>query len=40
MKVVGLTTTNPREAIAPLSDLQISDYTSLTVETLSALLQN
>ena len=39
MKVVGLSTTNPVEAIAPLSDLQISDYTSLTCETLSALLQ-
>ena len=39
MKVVGLATTNPVEAIAPLSDLQISDYTSLTYETLSALIQ-
>ena len=39
MKVVGLATTNPVEAIAPLSDLQVSDYTSLTYETLSALIQ-
>ena len=39
MKVVGLSTTNPVEAIAPLSDLQISDYTSLSYEKLSALIQ-
>jgi HAD superfamily hydrolase (TIGR01509 family) len=40
MKVVGLVTTNPQETIAPLSDLQIPDFTSLTYETLSALLES
>ena len=29
MDVVGVATTNPREAIAPLSDLQIDDYLEL-----------
>lgn len=40
MKVVGLATTNPVEAITPLSDMQIKDYTSLTYETLCQLLQS
>ena len=39
MKVVGLSTTNPVEAITPLSDLQISDYSSMTYETLSELIK-
>lgn len=39
MKVVGLSTTNPVEAITPLSDLQVSDYTSMTYETLSELIK-
>ena len=38
MKVVGLTTTNPRERIAALSDLQIADYAGITFETLNGLL--
>ena len=38
MKVVGLTTTNPREAVAEWSDIQIDDYRSMTYETLNALL--
>ena len=40
MKVVGVATTNPVEAIRPLSDLQLSDYTTLTYETLQSLLQS
>ena len=39
MKVVGLSTTNPVEAITPLSDLQISDYSSMTYEMLSELIK-
>ena len=38
MKVVGLATTNPVEAISPLSDLQISDYASLSYADLVSLL--
>lgn len=38
MKVVGLSTTNPVEAIRPLSDIQIADYRGITYETLSKLL--
>jgi len=38
MKVVGLATTNPAEAIAPLSDVQVSDYTAMTFDMLNALL--
>lgn len=34
MKVVGLATTNAKEAIAPLSDIQISDYREMTFERL------
>ncbi|SEE08991.1 haloacid dehalogenase superfamily, subfamily IA, variant 3 with third motif having DD or ED [Prevotella aff. ruminicola Tc2-24] len=34
MSVVGLATTNPVEAIAPLSDIQITDYRGLTYESL------
>lgn len=35
MRVVGLATTNTREAIAPLSDWQIDDYTQLLLNGLS-----
>lgn len=35
MKVVGLLTTNPVDVVAPLSDIQISDYDGLSYETLS-----
>ena len=35
MAVVGLTTTNPQEAIAPLSDFQTADYKGLSFECLS-----
>ena len=38
MKVVGLATTNTTEAIAPLSDIQISDYHGMTYERLCDLL--
>lgn len=38
MKVVGLATTNATEAIAPLSDIQISDYREMTCERLCDLL--
>jgi HAD superfamily hydrolase (TIGR01509 family) len=38
MKVVGLSTTNPVEAIRPLSDIQIADYRNITFETLNSLL--
>lgn len=38
MKVVGVATTNPAERIAPLSDMQISDYLSVNYETLKRLL--
>jgi HAD superfamily hydrolase (TIGR01509 family) len=38
MKVVGLSTTNPVEAIRPLSDIQIADYHNITFETLNSLL--
>ena len=38
MKVVGLSTTNPVEAIRPLSDIQIADYRNITFETLNKLL--
>lgn len=40
MAVVGLTTTNPQEAIAPLSDLQIADYQATTFQSLAQLLGN
>lgn len=40
MKVVGLATTNPKEAISSLSDLQISDYRNITFETLESLLSS
>jgi len=35
MKVVGLLTTNPKEVVAPLSDIQIADYVGLTYDALS-----
>lgn len=35
MVVVGLSTTNPSEAISPFSDLQIPDYVGLSYERLS-----
>ena len=35
MVVVGLSTTNPLEAISPLSDLQTADYVGLSYERLS-----
>ena len=35
MVVVGLSTTNPREAISPFSDYQTADYESLSYERLS-----
>jgi HAD superfamily hydrolase (TIGR01509 family) len=38
MKVVGLSTTNPEEAIRPLSDIQIADYRGINFETISKLL--
>ncbi len=40
MLVVGVATTNPREAIAPLSDVQISDYVNLSYDHLNHLLKN
>ena len=38
MKVVGVATTNTAEAIAPLSDIQITDYTSTDYQQLERLL--
>ena len=38
MKVVGLATTNGREAIAPLSDIQLTDYREVTFDTLNSML--
>ena len=38
MKVVGLATTNSSEAIAPLSDMQISDYVGMDFQQLQGLL--
>ena len=38
MKVVGLATTNTAEAIAPYSDMQISDYQDVCFQTFSTLL--
>ena len=38
MKVVGLSTTNPVEAILPLSDIQIADYRDISFKTLNDLL--
>jgi len=38
MKVVGLATTNPVERIAPLSDMQITNYRKVDYETLKRLL--
>jgi len=38
MKVVGLSTTNPVEAIRELSDIQIADYRDMSYETLNNLL--
>ena len=35
MKVVGLLTTNPEAVVAPLSELQVSDYTGLTFDSIS-----
>jgi hypothetical protein len=39
MAVVGLATTNPVEAIAPLSDIQITDYLAVDFDMLESLLQ-
>ena len=39
MAVVGLATTNTREVIAPLSDIQIGDYTAMSFDRLAELLQ-
>ena len=38
MKVVGVATTNSAESIAPLSDIQITDYLGIGYDTLNALL--
>ena len=38
MKVVGLTTTNPRERVAEWSDIQIADYHGMSFEILNELL--
>ena len=38
MKVVGLSTTNPVEAIRPLSDIQTANYRDMSFETLNDLL--
>jgi len=38
MKVVGLTTTNPKEAISALSDIQIQDFQNVTFDLLESLL--
>lgn len=38
MKVVGLTTTNPKEAISALSDIQIKDYQNISFDSLESLL--
>lgn len=38
MKVVGLATTNSKDAIAPLSDIQITDYQGVTYDVLLKLL--
>ncbi len=40
MTVVGLATTNTREAISPFSDYQVADYEQLTFDNLQALLRN
>ena len=37
MKVVGLATTNPADSIAPLSDIQITDYQHTTYQSLTEL---
>ena len=39
MTVVGLSTTNPTDAIAPLSDLQIADYREMSYERLNSLIE-
>lgn len=38
MKVVGLLTTNPVAVVAPLSDVQVSDYVEMTFDTISQAL--
>jgi hypothetical protein len=40
MAVVGLATTNPADAIAPLSDLVVSDFQQLQLEDLEQLVHN
>jgi beta-phosphoglucomutase-like phosphatase (HAD superfamily) len=35
MKVVGLLTTNAKDIVAPLSDIQVSDYVGMTFDTIS-----
>ena len=39
MAVVGVSTTNPQEAIAPLSDMQVLDYLAVNYATLIPLIQ-
>jgi len=39
MKVVGVASTNSKEAITPYSDLQVSDYVRLDIEQLELLLR-
>jgi beta-phosphoglucomutase-like phosphatase (HAD superfamily) len=39
MKVVGVSTTNSAEAIAPYSDIQVGDYLNINYATLITLLQ-
>ena len=39
MKVVGVSTTNSAEAIAPYSDIQLGDYLNINYATLITLLQ-
>lgn len=38
--VIGLATTNPREAIEPLCDMAIDDFTEMTPERLISILRN
>lgn len=40
MMVVGLTTTNSREAVAQLSDIQTADYRDISFATLESLLES
>lgn len=40
MGVIGLATTNPREAITPLSDYVINNYKEINIETINLILSN